>query len=166
MSYVIAAPEMMATAATDLAGIGSDLSAAHAAAAPTVGLIPAAADEISAAITKMFSGYAHAFQGLTAKAAAFHEEFAQTLKAGATTYSHAEAAAASSLNGISLATMILNDLDAVAVPLHQWFLTWPASIQGFVNDITYPLEAITAFVVIFGVILGAELLILLAPLGL
>ncbi|HWS94792.1 MAG TPA: PE domain-containing protein, partial [Mycobacterium sp.] len=39
MSYVIAAPEMMTAAATDLATIGSDLSAAHtAAAASTVGL--------------------------------------------------------------------------------------------------------------------------------
>ena len=33
MSYVIAAPEMMTSAATDLATIGSDLSAAHTAAA-------------------------------------------------------------------------------------------------------------------------------------
>jgi triacylglycerol lipase len=32
MSFVIAAPETMAAAATDLATIGSDLSAAHAAA--------------------------------------------------------------------------------------------------------------------------------------
>jgi triacylglycerol lipase len=41
MSYVIAAPEMMTSAATDLATIGSDLSAAHMAAAlPTTALIP------------------------------------------------------------------------------------------------------------------------------
>jgi hypothetical protein len=33
MSNLIAAPEMMTTAATDLATIGSDLSAAHTAAA-------------------------------------------------------------------------------------------------------------------------------------
>ena len=59
MSYVIAAPEMMAAAATDLAGIGSDLSAAHtAAAAPTVALVPAAADEVSAGIAHLFSTYA------------------------------------------------------------------------------------------------------------
>jgi hypothetical protein len=49
MSYVIAAPEIMTSAAADLAAIGSDLSAAHlAAAAPTVSLVPAAADEVSA----------------------------------------------------------------------------------------------------------------------
>ena len=70
MSYVIAAPEMITSAATDLAGIGSDLSAAHTAAvAPTVALVPAAADEVSASVTHLFSGYAQAFQGLAGKAA-------------------------------------------------------------------------------------------------
>ena len=38
MADVMAAPEMMAAAATDVAAVGSTLSAAHmAAAAPTVG---------------------------------------------------------------------------------------------------------------------------------
>jgi hypothetical protein len=47
MSHMIAAPEMMTAAATDLATIDSSLSAAHtAAAAPTVALAPAAADEV------------------------------------------------------------------------------------------------------------------------
>ena len=45
MSYVITAPETMATAATDLAGISATLSAAHlSAAVPTTALVPAAAD--------------------------------------------------------------------------------------------------------------------------
>ena len=56
MSYVIAAPEIMTEAATDLATIGSTLSAAHlAAAAPTVAVLPAAADEVSAGIAHLFS---------------------------------------------------------------------------------------------------------------
>jgi hypothetical protein len=47
MSYVIAAPETMAAAATDLAAVGSTLSAAHmAAASPTVAVMPAGADEV------------------------------------------------------------------------------------------------------------------------
>ena len=42
MSYVIAAPEMMAAAATDLGNIGSSLSEANAAAAAsTTGVIAA-----------------------------------------------------------------------------------------------------------------------------
>jgi hypothetical protein len=41
MPYVIAAPEIMTSAATDLATIGSNLSAAHtAAAAPTLAVLP------------------------------------------------------------------------------------------------------------------------------
>lgn len=43
MSFVIAAPEVMAAAATDLANIGSSISAASAAAAgPTMGILAAA----------------------------------------------------------------------------------------------------------------------------
>ena len=51
MSFVIAAPEMMTAAASDVANIGSTLSAANAAAAaPTTGIVAAAGDEVSAAI--------------------------------------------------------------------------------------------------------------------
>lgn len=49
MSYVIATPEMMATAAFDLARIGSQVSAASAVAAmPTTEVVAAGADEVSA----------------------------------------------------------------------------------------------------------------------
>ena len=45
MSAVIAAPEVIEAAATDVAAIGSALNAAHlTAAAPTVAVLPAAAD--------------------------------------------------------------------------------------------------------------------------
>src|SRR6516165_12649192 len=55
MSYVIAAPEIMTSAATDLATIGSALTAANAAAAaPTTGILAAAQDEVSAAIAAVF----------------------------------------------------------------------------------------------------------------
>ncbi|MGA9358920.1 MAG: PE family protein [Mycobacterium sp.] len=92
MSYVIASPEMMTAAATDLATIGSDLSTAHAAAAvSTVALVPAAADEVSAGIAHLFSRYAEDFQGLAGKAAASHEQFVQHLTAGAHSYASAEA---------------------------------------------------------------------------
>ena len=92
MSYVIAAPEMMTAAATDLATIGSDLSMAHhAAAVPTVALVPAAADEVSAGVAHLFSRYAEDFQGLVGRATAFHESFAQHLTAGAHSYASAEA---------------------------------------------------------------------------
>jgi PE family len=63
MSSLIAAPELITTAATDLANIGSTLNAAHAAAAE---------DEVSATIAALFSAHGQGFQALSAQAAAFH----------------------------------------------------------------------------------------------
>jgi PE family len=92
MSYVTAVPETMAAAAKDLAAVGSTLSEAHIAAAiPTVGLVPAAVDEVSASIAHMFSGYAADFHALAGRAAVFHEDFVQNLTAGAHSYASAEA---------------------------------------------------------------------------
>jgi hypothetical protein len=93
MSYVIAAPEMMTAAATDLANIGSTIRAANAAAAaPTTGIVVAAEDEVSAAIAALFSGHGRAYQTLSAQAAASHDQFVQALTAGAGSYVSAEAA--------------------------------------------------------------------------
>ena len=102
MSYVIAAPEMMTAAATDLAGIGSTLSVAHlVAASPTAAVIPAAADEVSASIAHLFSQYGGGFQALAGKAAAFHDQFVRTLKASASAYTSAEVANAALLKPAS-----------------------------------------------------------------
>ncbi len=93
MSYVIAAPEMMAAATTDLATIGSTLSAAHtAAAAPTVTVMPAGADEVSMSIAHLFSRHAQGYQGLAGQASLFHKQFVQQLKASAGSYASIEAA--------------------------------------------------------------------------
>ena len=63
MSYVIAAPEMLAAAAADVAGIGSSLSEANAAAATqTTGVLAAAEDEVSTAIAALFSAHGQGFQ--------------------------------------------------------------------------------------------------------
>ena len=98
MSYVIAVPEMLAAAAGDMAGIGSSLSTANAAAAaPTTGIVVAAEDEVSAAVAALFSEYARVFQALSAKAAAFHEQFVQVLNASAGSYATAEAQAVNTL---------------------------------------------------------------------
>ncbi|HKI42379.1 MAG TPA: PE family protein, partial [Mycobacterium sp.] len=93
MSFVVAVPEVLGTAATDLASVGSTLNAANAAAAlPTTGILAAAEDEVSAAIAELFSGHGQAFQALSAQVAAFHDQFVQTLMAGAGSYASAEAA--------------------------------------------------------------------------
>ena len=101
MSYVIAVPEMMTSAATDLATIGSDLGAARtAAAAPTTGILVAAEDEVSAAVAAVFSAHGHGFQELSAQAAAFHAEFVRSLNGAVGAYKAAEAANASPLQAV------------------------------------------------------------------
>jgi hypothetical protein len=108
MSYVIAAPEMMTAAATDLAGIGSALTEAHTAAAtPTIGLVPAAADEVSAGVAHLFSRYAEDYHALAGKAAAFQEQFVQHLHAGAFSYASIEAALASLLQDLKMTADVL-----------------------------------------------------------
>ena len=80
MSYVIAGPELMTAAASDLAGIESALSAAHAAAATsTTQVLAAGADEVSAAIAWLFSDHGQQFQALRAQAAAFHDRFVRAI---------------------------------------------------------------------------------------
>jgi len=65
MSAVIAAPEVMTSAATDLVTIGSTLSAAHLTAAPpTLSVLPAASDEVSTAVAHLFSEHAQDYQAL------------------------------------------------------------------------------------------------------
>lgn len=98
MSLLIAAPVMMDAAATDLANIGSSISAANAAAlASTSGVLPAGADEVSAGIVALFDAYSQQYQSLSARAAAFHSQFIRIMNAGASSYASAEAANASPL---------------------------------------------------------------------
>lgn len=100
MSFLIAAPELMADAAANLANLGSAIGSANfAAAAATTGLLPAAADEVSTQIASMFSAHAAGYQQLSAQAAAFHEQFVQALTAGAGTYASAEANIVQTLAG-------------------------------------------------------------------
>ena len=101
MSYVNAAPEYVAAAATDLANIGSTISSANSAAVgPTSGVLAAGADEVSASVAALFDAHAQAYQALSAQAAYFHEQFVQLLSGGATQYALAEAANASPLQTI------------------------------------------------------------------
>ena len=98
MSLVVAAPEFVTAAATELANIGSTLSAADAAAAAsTTAVVPAAADEVSTEIASLFSGHAQAFRRLSAQAAAFHAQFVGALNGAGSAYTATEAANASPL---------------------------------------------------------------------
>lgn len=92
MSFVATQPQFVNSFAQNLAGVGSTLSAATSSAAgPTIGVVPAAADEVSAAITGLFRQVGAEFQALGAKAASFHDSFVALLGNGAGQYVAAEA---------------------------------------------------------------------------
>jgi hypothetical protein len=93
MSFLIAMPDLVESAAADLAGIRSSLAeAATTAAAPTTGIAAAAQDEVSVAIASMFGNFGEQFQALSAQAQAFHQQFVSLMNAGAGAYASAEAA--------------------------------------------------------------------------
>ncbi|SOJ54684.1 PE-PGRS family protein PE_PGRS26 [Mycobacterium simulans] len=94
MSFVIAVPEMVGAAASNLSRLGSSLGAANAAAAAsTIGLLPAAADEVSAAVAALFGTHAAEYQALSTQVSVFHERFVAALNAAGGAYTAAEAAA-------------------------------------------------------------------------
>jgi PE family len=91
MSFVTTQPEALAAAAGGLQGIGSALSAQNAAAAaPTTGVVPAAADEVSALTAAQFAAHAQMYQAVSAQAAAIHEMFCNTLGVSSASYTIAE----------------------------------------------------------------------------
>jgi hypothetical protein len=93
MSFVIAAPSLVESAATDLAGIRSSLAeAASTAAFPTTGIASAAQDEVSIAVATLFGNVGQEFQALNASAQAFHAQFVELMNTGAGAYAAAEAA--------------------------------------------------------------------------
>jgi hypothetical protein len=93
MSFVTTHPEALTAAAANLAGIGTTMSAENAAAAaPTTGLVPAAADEVSALTAAQFTIHAQMYQAVSAQAEAIHQLFVSTLGTSATSYATTEAA--------------------------------------------------------------------------
>jgi hypothetical protein len=93
MSFVNTQPEMLAMAASNLEGIGSAVSAGNAAAAaPTTGVVPAAADEVSALTASQFATHAAMYQAVSAQAAAIHDLFVAAMETSAWSYAATEAA--------------------------------------------------------------------------
>ncbi|HME76578.1 MAG TPA: PE family protein, partial [Mycobacterium sp.] len=63
MSFVTTHPEALSAAAGSLHGIGAGVNAQNAAAAgPTTGVVPAAADEVSALTAAQFVAHAQLYQ--------------------------------------------------------------------------------------------------------
>ncbi len=93
MSFVVVAPDTVAAAAQDLAGIHSTLSqASEAAAGPTAGVAAAAQDQVSASVARFFGSFGQEYQAISAQTQAFHQQFVNLLNAGAGAYLNTEAA--------------------------------------------------------------------------
>lgn len=93
MSFVTIVPETLSAASNNLQALGSAMAAQNAvAAAPTVGLVPAAADEVSALTAAQFAVHAQMYQALSAQAAAIHDMFVTMLRTSAGSYAASEAA--------------------------------------------------------------------------
>ncbi|MEK0497405.1 PE family protein, partial [Mycobacterium ulcerans] len=101
MSFVVAAPEMVQAAASDIASIGSTINMANVeATAPTTAVLAAGADEVSAVIAALFAAHGQAYQTLSAQAAQFHDQFVAAMTSAAGAYSGAEAANVSPLQSL------------------------------------------------------------------
>jgi PE family len=93
MSFITIVPEMLSTAAGNLQSVGAAVAAENAAAlAPTTGLVPAAADEVSALTAMQFAAHAQIYQAVSAQAAAIHQMFVTVLQTSAGSYAATEAA--------------------------------------------------------------------------
>jgi hypothetical protein len=93
MTFVTAQPEMLTAAAGQLEEIGVVMAARNAAAAtPTIAVVPAAADEISALTATQFSAHGTSYQTVSAQASVIDEMFVRMLDASGDSYAATEAA--------------------------------------------------------------------------
>ncbi|WP_156689460.1 PE family protein [Mycobacterium sp. Marseille-P9652] len=116
MSFVLTAPDLLTSAAGDLANIGSGLQEATAAAAgPTTGVVAAAQDEVSVAVSRLFGTFGQEFQAITTQAAALHDEFVRVLIGSAAAYLSTDLANAEQ-NLLGAATVPLTGAAAAAAP--------------------------------------------------
>jgi len=143
VSYVVALPEVMSTAATEVASIGSVVAAANqGVAGATTGVLAAAEDEVSAAIAALFSAHGQGYQALSAQAAAFHERFVQTLTGAAGAYAAAEAANASPLAALEQAVLgVQQEIQQIPTTLATEF---SSGLGSLISDPRSPLLALFA----------------------
>lgn len=103
MSFVTAQPEALMATASALQSLGTSMAGQNAAAAaPTTGVVPAAADPVSALQAAQFSAYGTWYQQVSAKAAAIHQELVNTLGTSAGSYGETEAANRAATGATSL----------------------------------------------------------------
>src|SRR3954451_6608805 len=117
MTELLVDPQIVTTVAADINGIGSTIKAATAAAAaPTSGVLAAAADEVSAAIANLFGAHGQEFQAVVNKVEAYSSQFQQTLAAAANAYVQTETAAVAALQGALGASAAAVAAPAATIP--------------------------------------------------
>ncbi|ORW94509.1 hypothetical protein AWC27_07345 [Mycobacterium szulgai] len=98
MTNMLAQPAAMAAAAADIAGLGSAISEANAAAATrTTGVLAAAADEVSAATAMLFNDLGQEYQAVTRLIEGYQRDFVAALGGAANAYAGTEATSAGAL---------------------------------------------------------------------
>jgi hypothetical protein len=109
MSFLTTIPQELLSAAAQLEGIGTALTAHNAgAAAPTTAIAPAAADPVSILQSGIFSSYGTLYQQLAAEAQAIQQQFTSTLGLSSGTYSATEASNATAAAATDPISSIIN----------------------------------------------------------
>jgi hypothetical protein len=115
MSFVTIQPEAMTAAASALQTLGTSMDAENGAAAgPTTGVAPAAADPVSALQAAQFDAYGTWYQQVSAHAAAIRQMLVNTLGASAGSYAETESANNAATGSMSLSSL-LGPLSGAAV---------------------------------------------------
>lgn len=119
MSFLRTIPQELLSAAAQLEGIGTSLTAQNAgAAAPTTSIAPAASDPVSILQSGIFSSYGTLYQQLAAEAQAIQQQFTSTLGLSSGTYSATEASnATSAAAGDGISTLINNISELLGGPV-------------------------------------------------
>ena len=114
MSLLKTIPQELLSAAGQLEGIGTSLTAQNAgAAAPTTAIAPAASDPVSILQAGIFSSYGTLYQQLAAEAQAIQQQFTSTLGLSSGTYSATEAANASSAAATDPVSGLINAISSL-----------------------------------------------------
>jgi hypothetical protein len=107
MSFVTTQPEALTAAASALHTLGTSMAAQNTAAAPpTTGIAPAAADPVSALQAAQFSAYGTWYQQVSAQATAIHQMLVNTLGTSAGSYGETEAANQTATGSTSLSGLL------------------------------------------------------------
>jgi hypothetical protein len=114
MSEIDIVPQIVTDAANDVGRIGDSLEQAGSSVlSPTTAIIPAAADEVSAAIAGLFNIHGTQWQVLANQATSFNRQFAALLMQTAIAYRRADTEAQNALRGAI--TLVENQVGVVNI---------------------------------------------------